>query len=57
MAHGETRDITGARMAAPAPQLHQEATVPEVLAYACDDAATQLHRATITIPEPGPHDV
>lgn len=31
--------------------------MPEVLAYACDDAAPQFHRATITIPEPGPHDV
>lgn len=31
--------------------------MPEVLAHACDDAAPQFHRTTITIPEPGPHDV
>lgn len=31
--------------------------MPEVLAYACEDATTRFHRTTITIPEPGPHDV
>ncbi len=31
--------------------------MPEVLAYACDDATTQFHRTTVTLREPGPHDI
>lgn len=31
--------------------------MPEVLAYACDDATTQFHRTTITLREPGPKEI
>lgn len=31
--------------------------MPEVLAYACDDATSQFHRTTITLREPGPKEI
>lgn len=31
--------------------------MPEVLAYACDDATTQFHRTSITLREPGPGEI
>ncbi|MCL3778051.1 MULTISPECIES: NAD(P)-dependent alcohol dehydrogenase [unclassified Actinomyces] len=31
--------------------------MPDVLAYAADDATTQFHRTTIMVPEPGPKDI
>ena len=31
--------------------------MPEVLAYACDDATTQFHRTTISLREPGPREI
>lgn len=31
--------------------------MPEVLAYACDDATTQFYRTTVRLREPGPHEI